>query len=186
MPIHLVKDGGAHRSPAYAALNPQMRVPALDVDGEILTQSTAILEWIEENWPDPPLLPEAPLARARVRAIAATICCDIAPLQNSGTQGWLKAEGGFDAARLDSWLKHWIGSGLAAVEALLARHGGNGPFFSGSQPGLAECCLVPQLFGARRFGFALDAMPRCLAIEAACAGLPAFRKLLRMRRPDAE
>ncbi len=186
VPIHLVREGGAHRSPAYAAINPQMRVPALDVDGAILTQSPAILEWIEETWPAPPLLPEAALARARVRALAATICCDIAPLQNAGTQAWLKAQGGFDAARLDAWLKHWIGSGLAAVEALIARHGEEGPFFSGGRPGIAECCLIPQLFGARRFGVALEAFPHCLAIEAACAALPAFRAAAPDAQPDAE
>jgi maleylacetoacetate isomerase len=185
-PVHLVKDGGEHHSEAYRAINPQGRVPALEIDGEILTQSPAILEWIEETWPEPPLLPAAPFARAHVRAIVSTICCDIAPLQNSGTQKWLRQEGGLDDTKIEAWLTHWIGSGLAAIEALMARRGETGRFIGGDEPGLAECCLIPQLFGARRFNVPLEAYPRLLAAEAACASLPAFVEAAPGSQPDAE
>jgi maleylacetoacetate isomerase len=185
-PVHLLRDGGEHLTEAYRAINPQARVPALEAEGEILTQSPAILEWIEETWPDPPLLPAAPFARAHVRAICAIIACDIAPLQNSGTQRWLRQEGGFDDAKIQAWLTHWIGSGLAAIEALMARRGETGRFIGADAPGLAECCLIPQLFGARRFHVPLEAYPRLLAAEAACASLPAFVDAAPGAQPDAE
>jgi maleylacetoacetate isomerase len=185
-PVHLTRDGGEHLMDEYRAINPQARVPSLEVDGEILTQSPAILEWIEETWPAPPLLPAAPLARAHIRAICAIISCDIAPLQNSGTQKWLRGQGGFDDPKMQAWLTHWIGSGLAAIEALLARRGETGRFISGDAPGLAECCVIPQLFGARRFHVPLEDYPRLLATEAACTSLPAFMDAAPGAQPDAE
>jgi maleylacetoacetate isomerase len=185
-PVHLLRDGGEHLTDDYRAINPQARLPALEVEGDILTQSPAILEWIEETWPDPPLLPAAPLARAHVRAISSIICCDIAPLQNSGTQKWLRQEGGLDDAKMQAWLTHWIGSGLAAIEALMARRGETGRFIGGNAPGFAECCLIPQLFGARRFHVPLETYPRLLAAEAACASLPAFTDAAPGAQPDAE
>lgn len=186
VPVHLVRGGGEHHAPTYRALNPQGRVPALVIDGEVLTQSPAILEWIEESWPEPPLLPQGLIERAQARALCAIICCDIAPLQNSGTQAWLRREGGFDEARLSAWLRHWIGQGLAAIEALMARQNLPGPYAGGESPGLADCCLVPQLFGARRFGVALEAYPRILAAESACQRLPAFAQAAPGAQPDAE
>jgi glutathione S-transferase len=107
-------------------------------------------------------------------------------LQNSGTQKWLRQEGGFDDAKMQAWLTHWIGSGLSAIEALLARRGETGRFIGGDKPGLAECCLIPQLFGARRFHVPLEAYPRLLAAEAACASLPAFVDAAPGAQPDAE
>jgi maleylacetoacetate isomerase len=184
--VHLRRNGGEQKSAAYRDLNPQALVPALEVDGLVLTQSLAIIEWLEETHPEPPLLPAEAGLRAQVRAFAQAIACDIHPLQNLRVLAYLKAELGQDQAAADSWCRHWVGEGLAACEALLAHAGGRGDFAFGDRPGLADICLVPQMFSADRFGVNLAAMPRLRAVREACEQLPAFADAHPSRQPDAE
>lgn len=182
-PRHLRR--GEHRDAAYMRLNPQGLVPALELDGgAVLTQSLAICEYLDETHSEPPLLPREPLARARVRAFAQAIACDIHPVQNLKVLNRLAALGLDEGAR-NTWAREVVAEGLAACEALLAG-GGGGSFCFGEAPGLADLCLVPQLFNARRFGVDLSPVPRLLAVEAACAALPAFREAMPERQPDAE
>lgn len=186
IPVHLVRGGGEQKSDTYRDVNPQMLVPAL-VDGDVtLTQSLAIIEWLDEMHPAPPLLPDDPSLRAKARAFAYAIACDIHPLQNLRVLNVLRAEYGQDQDGVERWCQRWLGEGLAACEALLAREPQRGPFCFGETPGLAEICLVPQLFSARRFKVPLDGMPRLLEIDAACAALPAFADAHPSRQPDAE
>lgn len=163
---------GAQTEAAWLARNPQGLVPALELaDGTLLTQSLAILEWLEDVYPEPALLPADPLARARVRAVALAIAADTHPLQNLRVRKRVNAIAGKDAA--DQWAHDIITNGLTAVEALLAA--GDGPFACGAVPTLADICIVPQLLNARRADVDLDPFPRIRAVEAACAKLPAFQ-----------
>lgn len=185
VPVHLVRDGGQQKSEAYRALNPQALVPSLEVDGHVLTQSPAILEWLEETHPAPPLLSADPFERAAVRAFCAAIACEIHPLQNLRVLAWLRNELGQDQAGIDKWLHRWIGEGLAACEALLAKRPAS-RFCFGDEPGMADVYLVPQVFSANRFKVDLSSMPRIRDIDAACAELPAFADAHPSRQPDAE
>lgn len=186
VPVHLVRGGGEQKSARYRGVNPQMLVPAL-VDGDLtLTQSLAIIEWLDETYLEPRLLPDDPALRARVRAFAYAIACDIHPLQNLRVLNVLRAEYGQDQDGVERWCQRWLGEGLAACEALLAREPRRGPFCYGETPSLADICLVPQLFSARRFKVPLDGLERLLEIEAACAMLPAFSEAHPSRQPDAE
>ncbi len=175
---------GAQRSDAYLALNPQGLVPALEVDGAVLTQSPAILEWLEEAHPVPPLLPADPVGRATVRAMAALVGCDIHPLNNLRVGKALRETFGADQAAIDAWAARWIAPGFAALEAQVARHGRGWCF--GGFPTLADCYLIPQIYSARRFNVGLDAFPRLLAIEAAAADHPAFVAAHPDNQPDAD
>jgi maleylpyruvate isomerase len=175
---------GAQRSDAFVALNPQGMVPALEVDGAVLTQSPAILEWLEETHPLPPLLPADPVARAQVRAMAALIGCDIHPLNNLRVGKALRESFGADQAAVDAWAERWIASGFAAMEALVVRHGAGWCF--GDVPTLADCYLIPQIYSARRFNVPLDAFPRLLAVDSAAAAHPAFAAAHPDRQPDAD
>ncbi len=175
---------GAQRSQAFIALNPQGMVPALEVDGVVLTQSPAILEWLEETHPTPPLLPVAPVDRAQVRAMAALIGCDIHPLNNLRVGKALRETFGADQAAVDAWAAGWITPGFKALEALVARHGAGWCF--GDAPTLADCYLIPQIYSARRFNVALDAFPRLLAIETAAGRHPAFMAAHPDAQPDAD
>ena len=175
---------GAQRSDAFMALNPQGMVPALEVDGAVLTQSPAILEWLEETHPRPPLLPADPVDRAKVRAMAAPIGCDIHPLNNLRVGKVLRETFGADQVAVDAWAARWIASGFSALEALVARHGGGWCF--GGAPTLADCYLIPQIYSARRFNVPLDAFPRLLAVDAAAAAHPAFAAAHPERQPDAD
>jgi maleylacetoacetate isomerase/maleylpyruvate isomerase len=179
VPVNLLK--GEHREEAYRAVNPQGRVPALDIGGTTLVQSPAILEYLEEMHPEPPLLPADPLARARVRAAAMVIGCDIHPLNNLGPLKYLKNPLGHEQAEIDAWIGHWIAQGFAALETMLEPS----PFCFGDRPGLADVYLVPQVFNARRFKVPLDAYPRILAADAACAEHEAFRAAAPENQPDA-
>ncbi|CEJ10545.1 Maleylpyruvate isomerase [bacterium YEK0313] len=183
--VHLRRDGGEHKKPAYRAINPQQLVPALAVGSTVLTQSLAIVEWLEETLPDPPLLPAEPLRRAAVRAFAHAIAMDIHPLGNLRVLSHLAGTAGWDAAAVHDWARHWISEGLAACELLLQGHGEH-PYCFGDRPGLADLCLVPQLGNARRFGVDLDAFPRLAAVGRLCAGHPAFAAALPDRQSDAE
>jgi maleylacetoacetate isomerase len=169
--VHLVRDGGEHLTPAYRAINPQARVPALELDdGTILTQSPAILEWIEENHPEPPLLPADPILRARVRAVAAIIACDIHPVNNLAVLKYLRGQLGHDQEAVNGWYRHWIEEGFRAIETLVE----GGPFCFGDRPSLADVALVPQVYNARRFDVPLDPFPNIARIDAACAAVKAF------------
>lgn len=184
VPVHLVKDGGQQKSAAYRALNPQALVPTLEVDGLVLTQSPAILEWLDETHPTPPLLPAGANERAAVRAFCAVIACEIHPLQNLRTLQYLEAHFGQGQEGKDAWCQRWIGDGLAACEALLARRPAS-RFAFGDAPGMAEVYLIPQLFSAERFKVDISALPRLGAIAAECAALPAFAAAHPSRQPDA-
>jgi maleylacetoacetate isomerase len=181
--IHLAKDGGLNRKPDYRAINPQMRVPAMVLDsGETLIQSLAILEYLDETHPEPPLLPRDPIARANVRAVAQIIACDIHPLNNIFQLRYLKNELGQDQAKIDAWYHHWVIEGFDAIEALIAP----GPYAFGSQLTLADICLVPQVYNARRFKVPLDRYAKIVAVDAACAKIPAFDRARPENQPDAE
>ena len=170
----------------YLRLNPQGLVPALEVAGQgVLTQSLAIVEWLDETQPGPKLLPADPWGRARVRALAAIIACDVHPIQNLRVLQYLKRNLGQEQAAIDAWARHWIEGGLAAFETRLAEQE-TGRFCHGDAPGLADLCLVPQLGNARRFGTDLTPYPRVLAVEAACLALEAFRAAAPEAQPDAE
>lgn len=174
-------------APDYVAKNPQGLVPALEVPGQgVLTQSLAIIEWLEETKPLPPLLPADPWGRARVRSLAQIVACDIHPIQNLRVLAYLKHELGQEQPAIDAFARHWIEAGLAALEARLAREAETGRFCHGDAPGLADLCLVPQLGNARRFGVELSPYPTVLRIEAACTALPAFQDAAPDRQPDAE
>ena len=177
---------GEQRADAFRALNPQGLVPALDTGAGVLTQSLAILEWLEETHPEPAFLPGDAMQRARIRAFAQVIACDIHPLQNLRVLDWLRSEYGQDQAGVDRWCGRWIGDGLAACESLLAEQGGAGPFCFGPTPTLADICLVPQVFSAARFGVDLDRMPRVRDIHRICNELPAFAAAHPARQPDHE
>ncbi len=177
---------GAQHAPEYRRLNPQARVPVLK-DGEaVLTQSLAIVEYLEETTPKPALLPPDPLGRARVRALAAVIASDIQPLQNLMVLKHLSAEFGHDEAAWLRWCRHWIERGLGDFEALLASGARTGAYCHGEAPGLADLTLVPQVYNARRFDCDLTACPTVLRIDATCHALPAFAAAAPENQPDAE
>ena len=181
--IHLQKEGGLNRKPAFRAVNPQMRVPALKLDsGEVLIQSLAIIEYLDEVHPQPPLLPSDPVARAKVRSLAQIVACDIHPLNNVGPLRYLKNEFGLDQARIDAWYHHWVKEGLEALEALIEAS----PYACGSEVTLADICLVPQVANARRLKVPLDRFPKIVAVDAACAKLAAFVEARPENQPDAE
>jgi maleylacetoacetate isomerase len=182
--IHLRR--GDQRGDAYTAVNPQGLVPTLETDdGAVLTQSLAIIEWLDETRPEPALLPKDPLGRAHARALAQVIACDVHPLQNLRVLRYLKRELGQDQVGLDAWCRHWIAPGLATCEALLAR-APDAPFAYGDAPGLAEVCLIPQMFSADRFGLDLAPYPRLNALRMRCEALPAFADAHPSKQPDTE
>ena len=182
--VHLRR--GEQRAAQYRALNAQELVPTLDDDRGRFTQSLAIIEYLDERYPQPPLLPRTPEARARVRAIALAIACDIHPLDNLRVLQYLVDTVGASDETKNAWYRHWIDVGLGALESQLSRDPATGTFCQGEAPTLADICLVPQLANARRFGIPLDAYPRLLRIEAACNALPAFVAALPEKQPDAE
>lgn len=182
LPHHLRR--GEQRDPAYLAINPQGLVPALEHDrGAAITQSLAIIEWLDETYPEPPLLPKDPLRRARVRAFAMALACDTHPVQNLKVLVRLR-ELGLPEERVTEWAAWANREGLAACETLIA--GETGPFCFGATPTLADLCLVPQLANARRFGVDLAAFPRLLGADTAAKNNKAFADAAPERQPDAE
>jgi len=179
IPVNLLK--GEQREEAYRAVNPQRRVPSLDIGSTTLIQSPAILEYLDEVYPEPPLLPVGAVNRARVRAIASLIACDIHPLNNSGPLAYLKNKLGHDQATVDEWYAHWVREGFDAIEALIEP----GPYAFGSRITLADVYLVPQVANARRFNIPLDAYPKIVAADAACSALRAFQDAAPANQPDA-
>jgi maleylpyruvate isomerase len=182
--IHLTRDGGQQSSPAFRAVNPQMRVPVIALPGgEILLQSLAIIEYLDEVHPgEPRLVPADPLARAQVRAAAQIIACDIHPLNNTSSLNYLRRQLHADEAAVNAWYAHWVTVGFDALEALIKP----GPYAFGANVGLADICLVPQVYNARRFKVPLERYPKIVAVDAACAKLPAFDKARPENQPDAE
>jgi maleylpyruvate isomerase len=181
--IHLQKQGGLNKKPEYRAVNPQMRVPALQLDsGDVLIQSLAIIEYLDEVHPKPPLLPRDPLERAKVRALAQMIACDIHPLNNTSPLRYLKHQLGQDQAKIDAWYHHWILEGFEPLEAMLRP----GPYAFGGEVTLADICLVPQVYNARRLKVPLDRFPKIVAVDAACAKLGPFEQARPENQPDAE
>jgi maleylpyruvate isomerase len=183
-PVHLRK--GEQNAEAYRALNRQELVPTL-IDGDTaVTQSLAIIEYLDERHPEPPLLPSAPAGRARVRAIALAICCDIHPLNNLRVLRYLVHTLKIGEEAKDAWYRHWIDTGLAALEAQLAADAATGTFCHGDVPTMADVCLVPQLANARRANIPLDGYPTLLRIDATCRALDAFARAAPDRQPDAD
>jgi maleylacetoacetate isomerase len=183
--VHLRRN--AQREDGYLALNPQGLVPALLTDdGAVLAQSLAIIEYLEETHPSPPLLPGDAAARARVRGIALQIACDIHPLDNLRVLRYLLHTVGVTEEQKDAWYKYWIDVGLEALEIQLSRDAATGRFCHGDAPTLADVCLVPQLANARRVAMDLSPYPTLVRIETACRALPAFAAAEPARQPDAE
>jgi maleylpyruvate isomerase len=181
--VHLTRNGGWQWSEEFRAINPQKRVPALALDGgQILLQSLAIIEYLEEAHPQPPLLPADPIARAHVRAVSQIIACDIHPVNNLVVLNYLKGPLKHDQAAVDDWYRHWVTQGFDAIEALLRP----GPYAFGAQVTVADLCLVPQVFNARRFKVDMAKYPEIAAVDAACLKLPAFDKARPENQPDAE
>ena len=173
-----------HKAPAYLALNPQGLTPTLQDGGQVITQSSAILEWLEEAHPKPALLPEGANERARVRAMAALIGCDIHPLNNLRVLRSLRGDFGADQATVDAWAARWIAPGFDALEAMVVRDGAGWAF--GAAPTLADCYLIPQIYSARRFNVDISPWPALLAIEARALNHPAFRAAHPDLQPDAD
>ena len=180
-PVNLA--AGEQGSGAYRELDPQGLVPTLEVDGQALIQSPAILEWLEEAHPAPPLLPADAIGRARVRAMAAVIGCDVHPLNNLRVLRSLKRDLGASEAQLSAWEARWIGDGFAALERLIGRFGG--AYCHGEAPSLADCYLIPQVYSAVRFGVDLGPYPLIRRVDERASALPAFAAAHPDRQPDA-
>ena len=180
-PVHLAR--GEQQRPEYRAKNPQALVPTLELgDGTTLTQSLAIIDYLDAIAPQPALLPAEPVLAAKVKAVALAIACDVHPLTNLRVMQYLESRLNADPQELDTWRRHWILNGLEAVESLIAPT----PFCFGASPSLADVCLIPQLFNAHRFAISFDHLPNIMAVEAACRDLPAFRAAHPQAQADAE
>jgi maleylpyruvate isomerase len=186
VPVHLVKGGGDQQKPDYRAVNPSALVPSLQDEGATITQSMAILEYLEEMHPAVPLLPSAPLERARVRELAQIVACDIHPLNNLRVLRYLVRTLKIGDEAKNEWYRHWLKEGFAGLEAHLARDPAPGRFCHGDTPTLADCFLVPQVYNAQRFDIDMGPYPNIARIDAACAGLPAFLAAHPSRQPDSE
>ena len=187
VPVHLLRSGGEQLADAYRKVNPSALVPTLEDDnGVVIGQSLAILEYLEETRPKPPLLPGDVAGRAHVRALALTLVADTHPLGNLRVLKYIKGELGQSEEAKLAWQQHWLREGLATFDAMLSRAGNTGPYCHGATPTLADCCLVPHLFSARRFEVDLAPFPALVRIDAACAQLPAFQLAHPSRQPDAE
>ncbi|MCO7227217.1 maleylacetoacetate isomerase [Pleionea sp. CnH1-48] len=183
--VHLVKDGGEQHKSEYRALNPQGLVPTL-VDGELkLSQSMAILEYLEEKYPSPALLPANLQLRAEIRAFCQMIACDIHPLNNLRVLKYLAGPLSVADEQKNQWYAHWITEGFKAVESLASQYSDKGPFCFGRELSMADMCLIPQIYNAHRFNVPLDAFPRLVSINEHCLSLAAFRDALPESQPDA-
>lgn len=181
--VHLTKNGGAQFEASYRSINPQMRVPALKLDsGDILLQSLAIIEYLDETKPNPPFLPKDPVARAKTRAVAQIISCDIHPLNNTSALNYLRREFKLAEDGINKWYHYWVTAGFDAIEPLLQP----GPYCFGAAVTVADICLVPQVYNARRFKVPLDKYPKIVAVDAALQKLSAFENAKPEKQPDAE
>lgn len=184
VPVHLLRDGGRQHSDEYRSVNPQELVPALRHGARTIRQSLAILEYLDEAWQDAPLLPASARDRARVRSLSQLIACDIHPLNNLRVLRYFEDTWNVPQTERDAWVRHWIAQGFDALEQLLDDPVA-GRYCHGDEPGMADCCLVPQAYNARRFGMDLSEYPRIARIEAACLALPAFADARPEAQPDA-
>ncbi len=182
--VHLAK--GEHHAPGYAAINPQALVPALEDEGRVLQQSLAIMEYLEERYPHPPLLPADAFGRARVRSLALLVACEIHPLNNLRTLTYLRRHLGQTEEQVNAWYRHWIAEGLAKLESDLASSNGTGRFAHGDAPTMADCCLVPQIFNARRYQCDVAPYPTVMRVLGECMKLEAFERAQPSKQPDAE
>lgn len=186
VPVHLLRDGGEQLAETYRALNPSALLPTLDDDGSVIGQSLAIIEYLEETRPQVPLLPANAADRARVRALALTVAADTHPLGNLRVLKYLKGQLNVTEEAKLEWQQHWLRTGMATLERLLADDARTGRYCHGDTPTLADCCLVPQVFGAQRFGVDMAPYPTIMRIFTACAELPAFQQAHPSQQPDAE
>jgi maleylacetoacetate isomerase len=186
VPRHLLRGGGEHRRADYLAANPQGLIPALEDAGVVLAQSLAIIEYLDEKFPDPPLLPGGAMQRAQIRAMALGIACDVHPLQNLRVTNYISEQFGQDDASVTRWRLHWLGLAFQAMEQLVKRHSGDGRHCYGSSVTLADVLLLPQLFSGRRFGCDLEPFPTLRAVGAHLETLPAFAKAAPQAQPDPE
>lgn len=184
--IHLTRDGGEQFGKDFSRLNPQQLVPVLVDDGNAINQSLAILEYLDETHPEPPFLPATPAERARVRSLALIIACDIHPIDNLRVLFYLRDALGQEEEARNLWYRHWVAKGLEALEAALAGSDATGTFCHGDTPGLADICLVPQIFNAKRFDCPLDGYPTVMRIFDTCMAHPAFDAAQPAKQPDAE
>src|SRR5215510_2486067 len=174
VPIHLRRGGGEQFAVSYKTINPQALVPAFEDDGRILTQSLAIMEYLEERHPKPALLPADPADRAFVRSMALVIACEVHPIQNLRVLNYVKATYNQTDEQVNQWAQHWIDLGLSALQEMIVAQPKRGKFCFGETPTLADICLIPQLGNARRYGCDLSKYPTILEIEANCSAIPAF------------
>jgi len=186
LPIHLRRGGGEQLTSAYKAINPQGLVPTLEDGGRSIPQSLAIIEYLEERYPEPPLLPGDPAGRATVRGMALIIACEIHPLQNLRVLNYLRNELKHEEEDVNRWARHWITLGLLALEQMVTEVPKRGKFCFGDAPSLADVVLIPQLYNARRFGCDLSGIPSLVQIDANCGALPAISKAAPENQPDAE
>lgn len=185
-PVHLLKAGGEQLSESYRRTNPACLVPALEDGGQVLTQSLAIIEYLDERYPEPPLLPSDPLSRAYVRAVALSIACDMHPLNNLRVLRYLVRQLGVSDAAKESWVRHWVELGLGQLEQLVVSAGRSGRYALGDQMTIADVVIVPQIFNARRAGCDLARAPTLTAICDRCMQLDAFARAQPSAQPDAE
>lgn len=185
VPVHLVRDGGEQHRPGYSALNPQELVPTLVHGDRSISQSLAIIEYLEESFPPSPLLPSHARDRARVRALAQLVASDIHPLNNLRVLRYFEQAWSVPQSERDEWVRHWVIEGFGALEKLLSQNVATGEFCHGDIPGLADCCLVPQVFNARRFGVDMGPYPTLVRIDQACQALAPFAAAHPARQPDA-
>jgi maleylacetoacetate isomerase/maleylpyruvate isomerase len=185
-PVHLLKDGGEQFGAAYDALNPQHLVPTLEDDGMVLAQSLAIIEYLDETHPAHPLLPNDPRGRARVRALSQAIACDIHPINNLRVLKYLSDRLNVTPEQKNDWYRHWVALGLEALERQLASDPATGRFCHGDSPTMLDCCLVPQLYNARRFACDLAPYPTVTAIAARCEELQTFADAAPEHQADAQ
>jgi maleylacetoacetate isomerase len=184
-PVHLLNNGGEQRTPEFRQLNPQALVPVL-MDGErAIRQSLAIIEYLDESFPAMSLLPVMARDRARVRGLAQLVACDIHPLNNLRVLQYLERDLGIDQAAREAWARHWMTDGLEAFEAMVRDNPSTGEHCEGDAPSLADCCLIPQLYNARRLQLDLSAFPTLLRIERNCLALQTFQQAAPERQPDA-
>lgn len=183
LPISLMKN--EHKNAAFQAINPQGFVPVLAVNDQLLLQSPAIIEWLEESHPEHPLLPSDALGRAKIRALAAVVGCDIHPINNKRILEYLRNTLKLDDAQVQSWCQHWIDEGFSALETLLAADQTRGDFCYGNQPTLADAYLIPQVDSSKRFKVDMSKYPNIQKIYDACMALPAFQAAAPMNQPDA-
>jgi maleylacetoacetate isomerase len=183
--VHLLREGGEQHSEPYSKLNPQELVPVLMHGNRVLRQSLAIIEYLDETWPDPPLLPATARDRARVRGIAQLLACDIHPLNNLRVLQFFESTWNVPQPEREMWVRHWVEDGFEALERLLQENPSTGDYCEGDTPTLADCCLVPQVYNATRFGVDMTAYPTLQRINTACLAMPAFERARPENQPDA-